>query len=69
MNNFITLTSGDGQIILNINSIAYMKEYESSNKKYTFIYLLCSYAETGISKIPSIIVKESIVEIQHKIYQ
>lgn len=67
MDKFITLTSiYDGKpILVRVNSIAYMRSIEKNN---TLIRFLCSTSTKYESSISELIVKESLDEVQSKMY-
>lgn len=67
MNNFITLTDEcDGErIILNMNNIAYMR---STGKNNTIIHFSSQNNTKYGCSLAGIIVKESLDEVQSKMY-
>ena len=67
MDKFITLTSlYDGQpIVVRVNSIAYMCSTERNN---TLIRFLCAFSTKYTSSMFEIKVKESLEEVQSKMY-
>ena len=68
MDKFITLTSlYDGKpIILRVNSIAYMRQTNGNNN--TVIRLLCSIKTRYECGLAELTVKESLDEVQRKMY-
>lgn len=68
MDKFITLTSlYDGKpIILRVNSIAYMRPTNGNNN--TVIRFLCSINTRYESGLAELTVKESLDEVQSKMY-
>lgn len=67
MDKFITLTSlYDGQpIVVRVNSIAYMCSTERNN---TLIRFLCAFSTKYESSMFELKVKESLDEVQSKMY-
>ena len=67
MDKFITLTSiYDGKpIFVRVNSIAYMRSTERNN---TLICFLCGFSTKYESSMFELTVKESLDEVQNKMY-
>lgn len=67
MDKFITLTSlYDGKpIVVRVNSIAYMRSIEGNN---TLIRFLCTFSTQYESRMFELKVKESLDEVQSKMY-
>lgn len=67
MDKFITLTSlYDGKpIVVRVNSIAYMRSIEKNN---TLIRFLCTFSTQYESRMFELKVKESLEEVQSKMY-
>lgn len=67
MNKFITLTDActDNKVIINTYYIAYMIQYKTNN---TIIYFTSVLNTKSLGDLACVLVKESLEEVQRKIY-